>query len=156
MWTLTPDNLERAKIELRRRRAAIEARYAEELKAVDTDVEEIETLERVAHSFSVKHLSATDIAPESSAATRAPVAVESEPSIPVSELEIEPPGPTASAAEAESQSAASGLDLPTESQSANAIAALRTSPEEAQVSPDTAPKVSSRWRIRVPSDGELA
>lgn len=154
MWTLTPENLERAKIELKRRRAAIEARYAAELKVVDTDVEEIETLERVAHSFSVKHLSATDIVPEAGTATPAPVAIELEADNVLSELE--PHEPTGSAQEPESQSAGPALDLPTESPSPNAIAALRTSSEEPQVSPDTVPKVSSRWRIRVPSDGETA
>lgn len=153
MWTLTPDSLERAKIELKQRRAAIEARYAAELKVVDTDVKEIETLERVAHSFSVKHLSATDAAPESSAATHAPVAVEPEAGIALSELEIEPHEPTASSPKAESQSAAPALDSPTAPPSGGEIAALQTSPEEPQVGPDTVPKVSSRWRIRVPSDG---
>jgi hypothetical protein len=56
MWNLTPDYLANVKKELKGRRAAIQARIADELKAIDADIEEIETLERVAYSFAVKHL----------------------------------------------------------------------------------------------------
>lgn len=44
------------KEELKGRRAAVEARYAEELKAITSDLDEIETLERVAHAFAVEHV----------------------------------------------------------------------------------------------------
>jgi hypothetical protein len=56
MWSLTPDYLANMKEELKGRRAAIQARIADELKAIDADLEEIETLERVAYAFAVKHL----------------------------------------------------------------------------------------------------
>lgn len=70
MWNITPDNLKLIKEELKGRRAAVEARYAEELKAIASDLEEIETLERVAYAFAVKHLA--DV-PEAGAANE-PVA----------------------------------------------------------------------------------
>jgi hypothetical protein len=56
MWNLTPDALQRVKEELKGRRAAIQARYADEVKSIEADLEEIENLERVAYSFAVKHL----------------------------------------------------------------------------------------------------
>jgi len=46
-WNLTPDNIRLIKEELKGRRAAIEARCADELKSVASDLDEIETLERV-------------------------------------------------------------------------------------------------------------
>jgi hypothetical protein len=57
MWNLTPDYLASVKEELKGRRAAIQARIADELKAIDEDLEEVETLERIAYAFAVKHLS---------------------------------------------------------------------------------------------------
>jgi hypothetical protein len=57
MWNLTPDYIQQVKEELKGRRAAIEARYADELKGIEEDLEEIETLERAAYAFAVKHLS---------------------------------------------------------------------------------------------------
>jgi len=56
MWNLTPDYIQQVKQELTGRRAAIEARYADELKAIAADLDDIETLERVAHNFAAKHL----------------------------------------------------------------------------------------------------
>jgi hypothetical protein len=56
MWNLTPDYIQQVKEELKGRRAAIEARHADELKGIAADLEEIETLERVAYAFAVKHL----------------------------------------------------------------------------------------------------
>jgi len=56
MWTLTPEYIQQVKEELKGRRAAIEARYADELEAIASDLDEIETLERIAYSFAVKHL----------------------------------------------------------------------------------------------------
>jgi hypothetical protein len=56
MWNLTPEYVQQVKEELKGRRAAIQARHAEELKSLDTDLEEIETLERVAYAVAVKHL----------------------------------------------------------------------------------------------------
>jgi hypothetical protein len=70
MWNLTPDALQRVKEELKGRRAAIQARYADEVKAIEADLEEIENLERVAYSFAVKHLNDEE---------QAAAAVEAEP-----------------------------------------------------------------------------
>lgn len=56
MWNLTPDFLVNTKEELKGRRAAIQARVADELAAIDADLEELETLERIAYDFAVKHL----------------------------------------------------------------------------------------------------
>jgi hypothetical protein len=57
MWKLTPDYVEQVKEELKGRRAAILARHAQELKALEADFEEVETIERLAYSFAAKHLS---------------------------------------------------------------------------------------------------
>ena len=56
MWNLTPDYIQQVKEELKGRRAAIEARHGDELKAIAADLDEIETLERIAYNFAVKHL----------------------------------------------------------------------------------------------------
>lgn len=56
MWNLTPDYLANTKEELKGRSAAIQARIADEIKAIDVDLEEIEALERAAYAFAVKHL----------------------------------------------------------------------------------------------------
>ncbi|MBV9551352.1 MAG: hypothetical protein JO032_01045 [Alphaproteobacteria bacterium] len=56
MWNLTPEYLQQVKEELKGRRAAIQARYADELKALEADLEEIETLERVAYAVAAKHV----------------------------------------------------------------------------------------------------
>lgn len=51
---LTPDHIEQAKRELGRRRAEILARHAEELRALDTDQDEIDTLDRAIEAFARK------------------------------------------------------------------------------------------------------
>jgi hypothetical protein len=56
MWNLTPDYIQQVKEELKGRRAAIEARHADELKSIAADLDEIEQLERIAYAFAVKHL----------------------------------------------------------------------------------------------------
>ena len=76
MWNLTPDYIQQVKEELKGRRAAIEARYADELKGIATDLEEIEQLERIAYAFAVKHL------PDPQ-----PVEAASEPVVEVAELQ---------------------------------------------------------------------
>ena len=77
MWNLTPDYLASAKEELKGRRAAIQARIADELKAIDEDIEEIETLERIAYAFAVKHLPGAN--PAEAAVTEPEAASEPEP-----------------------------------------------------------------------------
>ena len=56
MWNLSPEYIQQVKEELKGRRAAIQARHAEELKSLEADLEEIETLERVAYAVAAKHL----------------------------------------------------------------------------------------------------
>jgi hypothetical protein len=97
MWNITPDNLKLIKEELKGRRAAIEARYAEELKALAADLEEIETLERVAYAFAVKHLS------DATAAGAA-----NEPVAQLAALEPDTAEPPAMDTEAEPQAEAKG------------------------------------------------
>ena len=89
MWNLTPDYLTSIKEELKGRRAAIQARIADELKGIDEDLEEIEMLERVAYAFAVKHLPEAE--PQEAAAALAPE-VEHEPE-PVAMLQAQPAEP---------------------------------------------------------------
>jgi hypothetical protein len=90
MWNLTPDHIEQVKEELKGRRAAIQARMADELKSLDADIEEIETIERLAYAFAVKHLPGDEPAKverASAAVERASAAVERESAT----MEGEPP-----------------------------------------------------------------
>jgi len=57
MWNLTSTDLELAKEELKGRRAAVEARYTKDIQGLDADLAEIETLERIATAFALKHKS---------------------------------------------------------------------------------------------------
>ena len=93
MWNLTPDYIQQVKEELKGRRAAIEARYADELKGIVADLEEIEQLERVAYAFAVKHL------PEPIQADPA-----GEPPVEVAELQPAPVEPPSSEPETASES----------------------------------------------------
>jgi hypothetical protein len=56
MWNISPDYLQRTKDELKGRQAAIQALIAKEVKALDADIEEVETVERLAYAFAAKHL----------------------------------------------------------------------------------------------------
>ena len=51
MWNLSGDDVQRAKEELKGRRAAIQARYESELKQLETAIADIETFERTALTF---------------------------------------------------------------------------------------------------------
>ena len=75
MWTLTPDDILRAKNELIQRRAAaeaqhaeelrvLEARHAEELKAIDGELAEVNAIEQAADTFARKYKPAQASAPE--------------------------------------------------------------------------------------------
>jgi len=80
MWNITLADIHRAKGQLQARRAKIEAKYLEEIKTLDADLAEIETLERVASDFALKHQAAEgfaeagrgEAAPASAAALDAP------------------------------------------------------------------------------------
>jgi hypothetical protein len=68
MWNLTSYDVNRIKGQLQARRARIDARYAEDTKALDTDFADLETLERVAGGLALKYKSGdpADPAQESS------------------------------------------------------------------------------------------
>jgi hypothetical protein len=68
MWSLTSLDVVRAKEQAQRRRAELEARYAEERKAIDAECAEIETLERIAAEFARRQTSLTPKAPTEPAA----------------------------------------------------------------------------------------
>jgi hypothetical protein len=55
MWNLTSYDINRIKGQLQARRARIDAKYAEETKALDADFADLETLERVAATFAHKY-----------------------------------------------------------------------------------------------------
>jgi hypothetical protein len=55
MWNLTSYDINRIKGQLQARRARIDAKYAEETKALDADFAEVDTLERVASALSAKY-----------------------------------------------------------------------------------------------------
>lgn len=54
MWKINSDDVARAKERAQRRRGEIEAKYQEDVKALDAEVEAMETLERVAGEFAQK------------------------------------------------------------------------------------------------------
>ena len=55
MWNLTYYDICRIKGQLQARRARIDAKYAEDSKALDVEFAELETLERVAASVALKY-----------------------------------------------------------------------------------------------------
>lgn len=54
MWKINSDDVQRAKERTELRRAEIETKYNEEMKALNAEVEAMETLERVAGEFAQK------------------------------------------------------------------------------------------------------
>lgn len=55
MWNISSSDVENAKESIKLRRAEVEARYAEEKEALDAEFAVIETLERAASEFALKH-----------------------------------------------------------------------------------------------------
>src|SRR6516164_3359354 len=55
MWKLTSYDINRIKGQLQARKARIEAKYAEETKALDADFADLDTLERVAAVLALKY-----------------------------------------------------------------------------------------------------
>ena len=55
MWNLTSFDVNQIKGQLQARRARIEAKYAEETKALDAEFAELDTLERVAATIALKY-----------------------------------------------------------------------------------------------------
>lgn len=63
MWSISSEDIERAKERLQLRRSEIEARYAGELRALDAELETITRLERAATEFAAKGTQ-EDVAPD--------------------------------------------------------------------------------------------
>ena len=55
MWNITPTDVEFAKEELKGRRAAIQARYEDEIQKLTAELDDIEAFERVAAAFAQRH-----------------------------------------------------------------------------------------------------
>ncbi len=55
MWNLTSYDVNRIRGQLQARRARLDAKYAEETKALDADFADLETLERVAAAIALKY-----------------------------------------------------------------------------------------------------
>ena len=83
MWNLSGDDVQRAKEELKGRRAAIQARYDSEIKQLETAIADLETFERAAVNF-VSSFKAED-APAVAVAEPAPA-----PEINVRDSVVEP------------------------------------------------------------------
>ena len=124
MWNITPDDVERVREELKGRRAAIQARYDDEVQKLTAELDDIEAFERVATAFAQRHKREEAFGPD-------------EPD-PIARLEVLPIstdiGPATSEAE---RSDHPRLDHRGE------IEALPGA---------EAPKASARWRIRSRSD----
>jgi len=58
MWNLNSKDVQHAKELAALRRTEIEARHAQELEALNTELSDIETLERIAAEFALKHKAA--------------------------------------------------------------------------------------------------
>jgi hypothetical protein len=120
MWNLTGNDVEQAKEQLKGRRAAIKARYDEEMKRVDDELAAIEKFERYAQEFVSQYKG--DEAPSEAA--------------PGDEQAAEEPAPSATA-EAEPAEAEKPVEEP--------VAAREAKAAEAAAEPTS----SSRWRARL-------
>ena len=79
MWNLTSYDINRIKGQLQARKARIDAKYAEETKALDADFADLETLERVAGVLALKYKAdAPTDAPEENSETTAEESSQSE------------------------------------------------------------------------------
>ena len=79
MWNLTSYDINRIKGQLQARKARVDAKYAEETKALDADFADLETLERVAAVLALKYKAdAPADAPEENAETTAEESTQSE------------------------------------------------------------------------------
>ena len=129
MWHLTGDDIQRAKEELKGRRAAIKARYDSEMKQLEADIAAIEGFERAAVDF-VSNFKAEDKLTAKSAAEQVVTVADPEPAaVPV---------------------AADGL---TEEKSAIREENSAERAAELEATPDNTERVggkgSSRWRMRL-------
>ncbi len=125
MWNLSGDDIQRAKEELKGRRAAIKAHYDSEIKQLEADIAAIETFERAAVDF-VSNFKG-----------------EEEPSATIADLE--PAAEQVAADSVAEPSSPTNGETPVE-QGAEAEAAAKSAsiPERS-----AAEKGASRWRMRL-------
>jgi len=123
MWHLTGDDIQRAKEELKGRRAAIKAHYDSEMKQLEADITAIETFERAAVDFVSNFKGENELA--ETVADPAPAAEQVVATI------VEQSSPTNGETPAE--------------QGTEAAAAPKPPTKE----PTAAEKGSSRWRMRL-------
>jgi hypothetical protein len=145
MWNLSADDIQRAKEELKGRRAAIQARYENELKQLEVDIADLETFE----SFAVKFV--TDFkgdAGPAPAAEAKPLADDVVAEI-VAQVTAEPSSPAAPETPA-AQSAAPAPEAAAVSEPAAAASA-----EPAAGAAEPGQRSSSRCRMRL-NTGEAA
>jgi hypothetical protein len=134
VWNITPDDVERVREELKGRRAAIQARYDDEVQKLTAELDDIEAFERVATAFAQRHKREEAFGPD-------------EPD-PIARLEVLPIstdiGPATSEAE---RSDHPRLDHRGEIE---ALPGAEAPPVVADAS--VVQKASARWRIRSRSD----
>jgi hypothetical protein len=83
MWNISSNDVEQAKESIRLRRAAAEARYEDEMRALDAEFAAVETLERAASEFALSHqLDQVQAAPDDPAPAEADISDGSEEKIP--------------------------------------------------------------------------
>ena len=120
-WNLNGEDLQRAKEELKGRRAAIQARFDNEMKQLEVDIADLETFER----FAVKFV--TEFKGE----------------------EEEPAAPAAAPAPAAEPVAAEAANEPSAAANAEpAVASAEAEPAAGQ-EPTSGQRSSSRWRMRL-------
>src|SRR5437764_420179 len=120
MWNLNGDDIQRAKEELKGRRAAIQARFDNEMKQLEADIADLETFER----FAVKFVTDFKGEEEAAAAAGAPAAALA---------------PESAATEA----------APEASAAANAEPVVEMDAAAASAEPVGGQRSSSRWRMRL-------
>ena len=83
MWNISSKDVEQAKESIRLRRAAAEARYEDETRALDAEFAAVETLERAASEFALSHqLDQVQAAPDDHVPAEADISDGSEEKIP--------------------------------------------------------------------------
>ena len=139
MWNITPEDVERAKQELKGRCAAIKARYDDEIHKLTAELDDIETFERVAAEFALRHKrEEVTMSPEPE-----PVALVLAELEPIAPLEALPVVGDA-AVEATQPEDPDQLDEPADID-------IAPEAEPTPIAGDTGAvqKASSRWRMRV-------
>jgi hypothetical protein len=124
MWNLNGEDIQRAKEELKGRRAAIQARFDNDMKQLEADIADLETFERFAVKFVTDFKGEEEVAAPAAAPAPAPA-----------------PEPVA-AAEVANEASAPPNPEPT------VAAAVEAEPAAGQ-EPTAGQRSSSRWRMRL-------